>query len=171
MRGETAFSGYRSISPNFNPLSSCEGRRVKPMIWRVGSLFQSTPLMRGETAANLKNKCDKKISIHSPHARGDSRLLFFCVVQTISIHSPHARGDLHSLSSAIARQIFQSTPLMRGETTKQTEATPSKPFQSTPLMRGETVEIITKEELLGISIHSPHARGDPLAQIVPNSRL
>ena len=34
-------------------------------------------------------------------------------------------------------------------------------FQSTPLMRGETLsEKVNQADLLGISIHSPHARGD-----------
>ena len=37
-------------------------------------LFQSTPLIRGETRAEPKNRVLTLISIHSPHARGDARL-------------------------------------------------------------------------------------------------
>ena len=36
--------------------------------------FQSTPLMRRETAPPPKRFCTKSISIHSPHARGDPPL-------------------------------------------------------------------------------------------------
>ena len=34
--------------------------------------FQSTPLMRGETLVEHKLPLHREISIHSPHARGDS---------------------------------------------------------------------------------------------------
>ena len=56
--------------------------------------FQSTPLMRGETPADLT----------------------FFVLTPISIHSPHARGDPQALAIFDSIQAFQSTPLMRGET-------------------------------------------------------
>ena len=78
--------------------------------------FQSTPLMRGETAARTERRsatthfnplpsCEGRheyapcaiyffdISIHSPHARGDPVMAQFHGFDTISIHSPHARGD------------------------------------------------------------------------------
>ena len=56
--------------------------------------FQSTPLMRGETAGWLINPCfDSRISIHSPHTRGDPIDSATCAMVT-----------------------FQSTPLIRGET-------------------------------------------------------
>ena len=35
------------------------------------ALFQSTPLMRGETDAKAEATEVTKVSIHSPHARGD----------------------------------------------------------------------------------------------------
>ncbi len=38
----------------------------------------------------------EKISIHSPHARGDHHFIKrYMLDMTISIHSPHARGDVH----------------------------------------------------------------------------
>ena len=57
----------------FNPLPSCEGRRLKCSS-EIGTrcLFQSTPLMRGETVEMVCNKKGLRISIHSPHARGDT---------------------------------------------------------------------------------------------------
>ena len=57
---------------HFNPLPSCEGRRLCE--WKVPA--RTT------------------ISIHSPHARGDGNQCPICRCQKrISIHSPHARGD------------------------------------------------------------------------------
>ena len=49
MRGETGAAG--------------EGERP--------DAFQSTPLMRGETDGSTENRMHERISIHSPHARGD----------------------------------------------------------------------------------------------------
>ena len=146
---------------HFNPLPSCEGR-----LWcatRCGTIstFQSTPLIRGETRKE-----------HGEHEH-----------QHISIHSPHARGDTSATMIRVANSQFQSTPLMRGETTAQQvignptfyfNPLPScegrlsrnrRPhirtlFQSTPLMRGETADAAATGKRLAISIHSPHARGD-----------
>ena len=56
-------------------------------------LFQSTPLMRGETLWSIQIAGCSKISIHSPHARGDADYLYPDSKHPISIHSPHARGD------------------------------------------------------------------------------
>ena len=77
----------------FNPLPSCEGRplwdRSAPVIY----LFQSTPLMRGETNNGL---CDG----------------FYAIFQS----TPLMRGETVSSGSVTSAGIFQSTPLMRGET-------------------------------------------------------
>ena len=56
--------------------------------------------------------------------------------------------------------VFQSTPLMRGETSVRTCVCRALIFQSTPLMRGETAQNGGTAAGRGISIHSPHARGD-----------
>ena len=56
-------------------------------------LFQSTPLMRGETMYQYQQTQAQDISIHSPHARGDKLQELKRDLLTISIHSPHARGD------------------------------------------------------------------------------
>ena len=79
---------------DFNPLPSCEGRPEIARAIRNRLLFQSTPLMRGETYG----------------ADGDFGYA------TISIHSPHARGDLRRAVCRVYATAFQSTPLMRGET-------------------------------------------------------
>ena len=82
----------------------------------MGALFQSTPLMRGETVCRHAGRAAAHISIHSPHARGDEDKLVF----------------------ELSIPAFQSTPLMRGETAGKGVNAVKFKFQSTPLMRGET---------------------------------
>ena len=57
---------------HFNPLPSCEGRPKSFALTATVRVFQSTPLMRGETMYWGLWRQSKPISIHSPHARGDS---------------------------------------------------------------------------------------------------
>ena len=139
MRGETASATAASAATSdFNPLPSCEGRRLRQHGGLAPIPFQSTPLMRGETAMSsvLKYRWTEfqstplmrgetggistmppaaAISIHSPHARGDNDLRNVLRIQAISIHSPHARGDVGG-QIQVEPVLFQSTPLMRGET-------------------------------------------------------
>ena len=116
-RGDTAPPFFIAASINFNPLPSCEGRRYKDDLQlqavhfnplpscegrrftqsskiRLKSLFQSTPLMRGETPALPRRRSVRHYFNPLPSCEGR---------QTISSRS--------SFSS-----LFQSTPLMRGET-------------------------------------------------------
>ena len=71
-RGDVSAARYKQNLLHFNPLPSCEGRLhdfTHPAMHCL--LFQSTPLMRGETKWEPSTRCDITISIHSPHARGD----------------------------------------------------------------------------------------------------
>ena len=124
------------------------------------AIFQSTPLMRGETIFILITSLSVDISIHSPHARGDCITSRRAARAPISIHSPHARGDPFVRTWAVSRFLFQSTPLMRGETNGCSRCGMMAAFQSTPLMRGETDDTAALQAAFDISIHSPHARGD-----------
>ena len=63
---------HSAIHSHFNPLPSCEGRRYYEKLSPNAMLFQSTPLMRGETITKRLKLSELLISIHSPHARGDS---------------------------------------------------------------------------------------------------
>ena len=56
---------------HFNPLPSHEGRRSSALRCPKILSFQSTPLTRGETRGMDKKDTRDKISIHSPHTRGD----------------------------------------------------------------------------------------------------
>ena len=162
MRGETAFSGYRSISPNFNPLPSCEGRHFRR--WR--------------------QRARSDISIHSPHARGDQP---FGRIATrpfgISIHSPHARGDLVAIivvllsryfnplpscegrpglcsSLTTMRNISIHSPHARGDAALDRQNGQAPISIHSPPARGDQVYVELFRERQDISIHSPHARGD-----------
>ena len=147
------------------------------------TIFQSTPLTRGETKARHAHFTDHRYFNPLPshegrlHPRPAGRL-----ASVISIHSPHTRGDATKKSATWRAQPFQSTPLTRGETRQRQRPKPASRFQSTPLTRGETTvgsaspgarlfqsTPLTRGETLTlqvyshitvISIHSPHTRGD-----------
>ena len=102
------------------------------------------------------------ISIHSPHARGDSAERAggptTCRFQStplmrgetrhkthaeqviaISIHSPHARGDKRSRYSILYKRYFNPLPSCEGRPIHNPSCHVHDAFQSTPLMRGETL--------------------------------
>ena len=123
---------------HFNPLPSCEGRRRYAEEGKhVVGISIHSPHARGDTADMDLADVDI-ISIHSPHARGDQNLRPSGSPQTsISIHSPHARGDETARRYIGTPYISIHSPHARGD------AAIGKPqpliiFQSTPLMRGET---------------------------------
>ena len=112
---------YRS---DFNPFPSHKGRHSAANAGDYGAAFQPTPLMRGETSMWYNVTGKRIISIHSPHARGDTTITpampCFTRFQStpltrgetgvrrgrlgergISIRSPHARGDSISLQKSI----------------------------------------------------------------------
>ena len=65
-----SFSGI--LGQNFNPLPSHEGRHKRPgELVCTANAFQSAPLTRGETGAAGQRQSNRKISIRSPHTRGD----------------------------------------------------------------------------------------------------
>ena len=120
--------------------------------------------------------------------RGETRyLLESRTVMDISIHSPHARGDSCRCIQSAAIHPFQSTPLMRGETLRLTPvAALICAFQSTPprargdeggadatplwyisirspLTRGDHEQLVGYLGQNTISIHFPHTRGDEIS--------
>ena len=118
-------------------IHSCEGRQQQNAEGAVEQEFQSAPLMRGETVGDVEHAHRVAISIHSPHARGDtgvpdcrSRPAHFNPLPSyegrrirhpckhpqnrISIHSPHARGDATRCSRASAPSNFNPLPSHEG---------------------------------------------------------
>ena len=94
--------------------------------------------MRGATAADLYQRAD----------------------EIISIHTPHAGSDLEQLGSGAVCCGFQSTLPMRGATTMTRYSPSTKIFQSTLPMRGATEKEIDLLSGARISIHTPHAGSD-----------
>ena len=171
----------RRFLHHFNPLPSCEGRRWSEDWWRTMKEFQSTPLTRGETSPTRERKGFGlfqstplirgetrrggspvrlgRISIHSPHARGDAVFDAIVALIGISIHSPLARGDMGELGQVNLKDISIHSPLTRGDCELW------HPYNQTqisihPLIRGETFQPFAVKQRPEISIHSPHARGD-----------
>ena len=105
--------------------------------------FQSTPLMRGATG----------------RARGRLPAPY------VSIHAPHARGDGTSGGSATTPASFNPRPSCEGRRALKTLNDQTGLFQSTPLMRGATSSPGTWREPRAVSIHAPHARGDPATSV------
>ena len=126
------------------------------------TLFQSTLLMRGETMRHACGRLTTRISIHSPHARGDHRHRRLVAEQHKFQSTPLTRGETFAfLKRRLTAIEFQSTPLIRGETLVDgSRRNLPRRFQSTPLIRGETLVIVHQHAHIFISIHSPHARGD-----------
>ena len=107
----------------------------------INAAFQSTPLMRGETEVE---------TLLNPN-------------YPISIHSPHARGDTIECKSSACWLVFQSTPLMRGETIGiQDNFLMLTHFNPLPSCEGRLQLFLGLPYKPFISIHSPHARGDSI---------
>ena len=161
MRGETDTKTCSQVtSRDFNPFPSCEGRRRSRCFPARRPQFQSAPLMRGETELG-EIMCPGDPFQSTPLTRGETRLNgALCADGRISIHSPHTRGDIQEFKQRITHSnfnplpsyegrprrrgrrapqgAFQSTPLIRGETIAHSSGRSSRIFQSTPLTRGET---------------------------------
>ena len=101
-----------------------------------GNIFQSTPLMRGETVDDYRLGAWKCISIHSPHARGDPPKVAGRRVQRISIHSPHARGD--GFVAVLKTDLFDFNPLpsCEGRPTKPQSTASASNFNPLPSCEG-----------------------------------
>ena len=115
-RGDRRGKGGKPPRNNFNPLPSCEGRQKHTQKGYTLSVFQSTPLMRGETSMPQTLPAHPPISIHSPHARGDATGLALLPLQNNFNPLPSCEGRRVRVLLDAAGFAFQSTPLMRGET-------------------------------------------------------
>ena len=151
----------------------------------LAMIFQSTPLMRGETFTENLQRRHMCISIHSPHARGDLWTVWLHSVHKkfqstplmrgetflaglypfqpeISIHSPHARGDSYHLSFPIHIQISIHSPHARGDFWLNRRGSRFSNFNPLPSCEGRRLCIPQFRNIHHISIHSPHARGDSI---------
>ena len=70
--GRRFFFDQNSIKSNFNPLPSCEGRLNALFAMLSGKDFNPLPSCEGRRELLTRHVKGTVISIHSPHARGDS---------------------------------------------------------------------------------------------------
>ena len=151
--------GEKSL--NFNPLPSCEGRQTDSVITADHIDFNPLPSCEG------RHRSVCPVYQHSdfnplPSCEGRPSSCVVIVHQDYFNPLPSCEGRPSPLSQRKGVIGFQSTPLMRGETcTFHPISLLSRAFQSTPLMRGETTKFLVFASRHSISIHSPHARGDP----------
>ena len=101
-----------------------------------------------------------RISIHSPHARGDLSKTGLTSQHAISIHSPHARGDPLSHVYVHRAKYFNPLPSCEGRpAARMREISGLMISIHSPHARGDNIGVTTNQQMI-ISIHSPHARGD-----------
>ena len=145
----------------FNPLPSYEGRPEGAAASVGDALFQSTPLIRGETGAAWSKPGWRKNFNPLPSYEGrpnpassdypssnfnplpsyegrldGNKIQWFWA--RISIHSPHTRGDLGILKYKRYTCNFNPLPSYEGRLAWWVLLTLGILFQSTPLIRGET---------------------------------
>ena len=145
---------------NFNPLPSHEGRQRHSINFgRCSKISIHSPHTRGDFH-RLVVAAIERISIHSPHTRGDATRKGGNFYVKISIHSPHTRGDAGAQLFFAPLTDFNPLPSHEGRPWMVSSERPAILFQSTPLTRGETYLLPVPCLNASISIHSPHTRGD-----------
>ena len=115
--GGDAISSTGSASQTFQstPLTRGETISIHTSLKYEG--FQSTPLTRGETRKSQQRRhVWRRISIHSPHTRGDLSGTDVTLTQADFNPLPSYEGRLVLTRLKRLRRRFQSTPLIRGET-------------------------------------------------------
>ena len=125
---------------HFNPRSSCEERPALSSWWRLIAQFQSTLLMRGATATDMRRYTanDNFNPRSSCEERQDAvRMVFdaYKFQSTLLMRGATLRWAINT-----SKAVFQSTLLMRGATLKSIfPPNIQSEFQSTLLMRGATL--------------------------------
>ena len=183
-RGDISFCNFIFDIYYFNPLPSCEGRLFPSGTRQPSVPFQSTPLMRGETGCQGMHGRMVYYFNPLPSCEGRRCTFFFCAkMRAISIHSPHARedetirqqnamlADFNPLPSCEGRQLklkpdnitnnFNPLPSCEGRRLFMTFWLIMMNFNPLPSCEGRRHFWRRYWNDTTISIHSPHARGDP----------
>ena len=185
-RGDQLLELPQSLVTHFNPLPSHEGRRRDPSGAPAWDYFNPLPSHEGRREGLRGNFAQSRISIHSPHTRGDAgrkgrgnRLLDFNPLPShegrrqisvgfndcffISIHSPHTRGDPLIDKIAALEAISIRSPHARGDRSRISRSLEQTISIHSPHTRGDVQDALSSAGNGGISIRSPHTRGDDLA--------
>ena len=125
----------RSASFQSTPL--IRGETAMRKISVSGAKFQSTPLIRGETTSGANRDATQQISIHSPHTRGDRVFSpFLAFFALISIHSPHTRGDQVAKPVHSSAKISIHSPHTRGDLRSSRRGLSGRDFNPLPSYEG-----------------------------------
>ncbi len=128
----------------------------------MGKIFQSTPLTRGVTMSLIFVNNNIYISIHTPHKRGDLPPELLKLRKSGFQSTPLTRGV--TSAGAVIKSVgfqFQSTPLTRGVTALADQlGVDISNFNPHPSQEGWPGGTALTVPLIGISIHTPHKRGD-----------
>ena len=140
----------------FNPLPSCEGRRMGYLgILTQAHQFQSTPPCEGDLAVDDEFS---RFTFQSTPSCGETDFARQRLRMRQFQSTPHARRLYSPFLSQMSR--FQSTPLMRGETNARARIKNAQKIFN-PLPSCERLfGLSDTQSIPRISIHSPHARGD-----------
>src|SRR5690606_32647935 len=108
--------GKGGVKQYFNPLSPCGERQGHKFSQFVGTLFQPTLPVWGETFLNCQNKCGYWISTHSPRVGRDSPIPMHCPA-TSNFNPLSPCGERQAdVSTTVAAIQFQPTLPVWGET-------------------------------------------------------
>ena len=130
----------------FNPRAPCGARHPLTCGSFAEIQFQSTRPMRGATAVPPQTQPSDCISIHAPHAGRDGAAAWL----------PSRRQNFNPRAPCGARPGPRCHRLRRFA------------FQSTRPMRGATHGVLPAVDVVGISIHAPHAGRDANAPRYPH---
>ena len=159
-RGDQRWPLKARRTPCFNSRPSCEGRHVFVCRHSRNSVFQFTPLMRGATDRYVVTSEVTFVSIHAPHARGDSAPNEGDKPINSFNSRPSCEGRLRTARESFILAGFNSRPSCEGRHDEIHPYQVKAMFQFTPLMRGATCQLRPYGVALHVSIHAPHARGD-----------
>ena len=135
-RGDTARRTETFSTVHFNPLPSCEGRLASSQLAYSSGYFNPLPSCEGRPASAFCPCALVCISIHSPHARGDTIDCGRYGRGYISIHSPHARGDHSRKHTRNDTAISIHSPHARGDSSASRTATAMAYFNPLPSCEG-----------------------------------
>ena len=115
-RGDPHLRRIWSAQKYFNPLPSCEGRRFRFDAFSVPEgISIHSPHARGDSRDIFY--CTKKLIFQStPLMRGETDIAGASANHHKFQSTPLMRGETHSVRIEGTKWPFQSTPLMRGET-------------------------------------------------------
>ena len=146
---------------DFNPLPSHEGRQVPQSSKPLTCSFQSTPLTRGETLRAALRLVLVLVFQSTPLTRGETRRKEHTRWNSrISIHSPHTRGDNSTASGCLPPPHFNPLPSHEGRRITVVYYIQTKDFNPLPSHEGRRRCGSSQARTACISIHSPHTRGD-----------